>query len=79
MSTNILLQKLINNSKLIPKGLPHYGGKQYSHWDNNNFIGNINTTHLGELIYDLTNEEILEIARIYSRKLKIEKLKKIIK
>jgi len=59
---NKIIRNLVNSGKLSPRGLPHFGGKQYQYRDKKDkFIGNINLEKLGELVYDLTDEELNKI------------------
>ena len=58
--SNKIIQYLVKTGKIEATGLPHFGGKQYIYKsvDNSGLEGNINIMKLGEVIYDMTDEDI---------------------
>jgi hypothetical protein len=58
--SNKIIQYLVKVGKIEPKGLPHFGGKQFIYKSGNttDWEGNINIMKLGEIIYDMTDEDI---------------------
>lgn len=59
MKSNKIIQWLVKEGKLEPKGLPHHGGEHYVYEnENDEWGGNIRLEKLGKAIYDLTDDEI---------------------
>ena len=58
--SNKIIQYLVNTGKIEPKGLPHFGGKQHVYKSGNTegWEGNVNILKLGEIIYDMSDEDI---------------------
>lgn len=60
MKSNKIIDYLIKTNRLPkPKGLPHFGGRQYVYSSGKEkFEGNIDCKKLGELLTYMTDEEI---------------------
>ena len=66
---NKLIHYLVKVGKLIPFGTPHYGGQQITYLtEEKKWGGNLNLKDIGEVIYFMTDDEVMEFVKDMRKK-----------
>jgi hypothetical protein len=66
---NKLIHYLVKVGKLTPVGTPHYGGQQIIYLtEDKKWGGNLNLTNIGEIIYYMTDDEIMDFVKAMRKK-----------
>jgi hypothetical protein len=70
---NKLIHYLVKVGKIIPVGTPHYGGQQITYLtEEKKWGGNLNLTNIGEVIYNMTDDELLLFVKAMRKKKTVE-------
>jgi hypothetical protein len=66
---NKLIHYLVSVGKIVPVGSPNYASQQITYLtEDKKWGGNLNLTNIGEVIYYMTDEEIMSFVKSMRKK-----------